>query len=162
MPKKTYAVLSNVTPEAVVVYCSDPRFQSAFMKFIKKELKLPDGRYIPFVVAGGGGPLARPKRRKEFKFMKSRLDLFVGKFRFIHRIIIIGHQDCAYYTELGKKVLGKVRRDQHLARRDMRNIANVFRKVLNFQVRIEMFYARFTNKQRTLVTFDQVKLPVAK
>ena len=48
---KIYNAVQNPTPEAIVVYCGDPRFQEAFEGFIANELKLAKGQYIPMIVA---------------------------------------------------------------------------------------------------------------
>jgi len=75
-PANVYEAMAQVRPEAVVVYCGDPRLQTAFEPFIEKGLKLPKGQYIPLVVGGGAGVLANPERLpKEFKFMKDRFEL---------------------------------------------------------------------------------------
>ena len=155
---RTYKVLSGVKPDAVVVYCSDPRFQTTFRKFTEGEIGLAEGKYIPFVVAGGAGALARPETMpKEFKFMRRRLELFINDFISIRRIILINHEDCAYYRDLSKKALGAAKKGRHLARTDLKKIAEIFRKILAFPVRIELYYARFANRNRTLVTFEEVK-----
>ena len=52
-----YEALPQVRPEAIVLYCSDPRFQTAFEPFVERGLGLPKGRYVPFVMAGGAGVL---------------------------------------------------------------------------------------------------------
>ena len=56
-----YEALPHVHPEAAVVYCGDPRLQTAFVPFIENELGLAKGQYIPTVVGGGAGALAYPR-----------------------------------------------------------------------------------------------------
>ena len=52
-PTNVYEAMPEVAPQAVVVYCSAPRFQVAFDQFIEKELGLAKGEFIPLVIAGG-------------------------------------------------------------------------------------------------------------
>jgi len=157
----THSVLSSVSPEAVVIYCSDPRFQGAFQEFIEGTLGLAKGQYIPFVVAGGPGALARPlELPKEFKFMRERLDLFREHFKSIKRIVLLGHEDCAYYKALPISVLegllSKVH-IQHLPRADMQLIAKVFTQFLSYLgMQVEFYYAKFANDEHTQVVFDKV------
>jgi hypothetical protein len=47
-------------PEAIVVHCADPRFQEAFEEFLKTELKLEKGKYIPIVISGAVASLSEP------------------------------------------------------------------------------------------------------
>jgi hypothetical protein len=102
-----YEAMPTVRPEAIVLHCSDPRFQTAFAPFIENELGLAKGRYVPFVVAGGAGVLANPERRpKEFKFLKDRFELFHGQFASLRRLVLINHEDCAYYRMLAQAVPG--------------------------------------------------------
>jgi hypothetical protein len=45
--------LAESKPQAIVVYCSDSRFQRAFREFVGNELHLEEGEYIPMVISGG-------------------------------------------------------------------------------------------------------------
>jgi len=47
MASKTYPALPHPEPEAIVVFCGDPRFQSAIRSFIEDELGLHEGEYLP-------------------------------------------------------------------------------------------------------------------
>jgi hypothetical protein len=97
---KTYDLIT-AAPEAIVVHCSDPRFQRAFAEFIREELKLQDGSFIPLVISGGVGSLAEPLRLpKEFRFMKERLRMFLDRFESIHQLILINHEDCRHEVQL--------------------------------------------------------------
>ena len=159
---RIYNAVQNPTPEAIVVYCGDPRFQEAFDGFIAKELKLPKGKFIPLVVGGGAGVLAHPERLpKEFKFMKERLELYSQYFHSIRRIILINHEDCKYYNSLKERVLGLVGAHSGLvdhAREDLPMVADVFRRLLaHLRLPIELHYASFADPQHTKIVFDQVK-----
>jgi len=157
-----YEALPQVRPEAVVVYCGDPRFQTAFEPFVERELGLPKGRYIPLVVGGGAGVLAYPERLpKEFKFMKDRFELIHRAFPSVKRAVLINHEDCIYYRLLAEKIPGFLTdgasklRDRPGADLDL--IAGVFDRLLShFGFIPEFYYGRFASDDHSKVTFDRV------
>jgi hypothetical protein len=158
--RPVYDVTSGAGVDTVVVYCSDPRFQAAFEGFLWNELHLGTGSYIPIVVAGGAGALARPHELpKEFKFMKERLELARDNFSSIRRIILITHEDCRYYESMRNKVLGFL--GPRLAgligpREDLPAVAGVFKNLLSgLGLSVELYYARFADEARTKITFEK-------
>ncbi|HEY5909711.1 MAG TPA: hypothetical protein VJA21_03805, partial [Verrucomicrobiae bacterium] len=104
--KKLYRALPDAKPSAIVIYCSDPRFQPAFREFVEHELGLTDGMTIPIVVGGGAGVLGHPEQLpKEFKFLRERLEQYREIFPTVRRIVLINHEDCRYYESLKSRVL---------------------------------------------------------
>ena len=151
-----YKVLKEATPEAVVICCSDPRFQAAFREFIEVKLGLPQGTYIPFVVDGGAGVLGRPESLpKEFKFMKERLEAFKDNFSSIRRVILVNHEDCAYYEMLGHRLGALIPSHLHLPHSDMTLIQQVFVRLLShLGVKLELYYAKFVDESHTQITIE--------
>ena len=43
--------ITTETPQAIVIYCSDPRFQSAFEKFVEEGLSFKKLTYIPIIIS---------------------------------------------------------------------------------------------------------------
>jgi len=162
---KAYETLPHVHPEAAVVYCGDPRLQTAFVPFIENELGLAQGQYIPTVVGGGAGVLAYPQRLpKEFKFLKDRLELIHRAFPSVHRAILINHQDCIYYRLLAEKIPGFLTDPgASLSDRpgaDMDRIAEVFDRCLShLGLTAELYYGKFTDADHRQMVFDRVCLP---
>jgi hypothetical protein len=161
-----YEAVPQADPEAIVVYCSDPRFQTAFEPFLETELGLRKGQFVPFVIAGGAGVLANPERLpKEFKFMKDRFVLFRHHFPSLRRVVLINHEDCAYYKMLGDKIPG-LRLEQagglaHQPRADLEPIAAVFHRLLShLGLGVELYYARFADGDHCQVVFE--RLPAAR
>lgn len=161
--KKTaniYTAVANPNPEAIVIWCSDPRFQEAILGFIATDLKLEFGQYVPFTVAGGPGTLGRPMELpKEFKFIKDRLELFHEHFKSIKRVIIINHEDCAYYKKLARagELLTKLQEHCHASHDDMGLLKQIFNSTLkHLGVELDMYYARFTDETHTRVSFEHV------
>ncbi len=82
---------------AAAIYCSDGRFGEQFDDFLHNGLELP--RYDRLAVPGGAACLAG-----HFQSLWEELGL-IDQFRFllkvhgIERVVLIAHQDCAFYTE---------------------------------------------------------------
>lgn len=151
----------DAAPEAIVVHCSDPRFQRAFTEFIHQELKLQDGNYIPLVISGGVGSLAEPlKLPKEFRFMKERLRMFLERFESIHRLILINHEDCRHYDWL-QSYIGKLflQRFQNLTERqqaDLKKAAQGILALTSLKIDCELYYAKFADARKSKVVFEKV------
>lgn len=157
--RMVYEAVQGPRPEAIVVHCSDPRFQRAFDGFIEKELGLAQGQFVPIVVGGGAGVIARPERLpKEFKFMKDRFELMLKQFSSIRRIVLINHEDCKYYGTLKDRVLGLLGERQP-PRNDLTAVARVFETLLSaMRVSVELYYARFADPEHSKITFERVKV----
>jgi len=160
VPEKIYDVV-DVEPKAIVVHCSDPRFQKAFREFIRSELGLEEGTYIPLVVSGGVGSLSEPlKLPKEFKFMKERIQLFLNRFHSINRIVLINHEDCRHYEAL-KEIIGALflRHVPNMTERQKSDLTNVAKTLLNLNrpnLEIDLYYARFEVGDRSRVVFERI------
>jgi hypothetical protein len=156
-----YEALPHVHPEAAVVYCGDPRLQTAFVPFIENELGLAKGQYIPTVVGGGAGALAYPQTLpKEFKFMKDRLELIHRAFPSVHRAVLINHEDCIYYRLLAEKIPGFLTGPTSELRDrpgvDMDRIAAVCDRLLShLGLKAEFYYGKFTEADRSEMTFER-------
>ena len=159
---KVYEAMPHVHPEALVVYCGDPRLQTAFVSFVENELGLAKGQYIPTVVGGGAGALAYPQRLpKEFKFMKDRFELIHRAFPSVHRAVLINHEDCLYYRLLAEKIPGFLTDDttklRHRPGEDMDLVAGVFQRQLShLGMKAELYYGRFVDDDHSQMAFDRV------
>ena len=82
---------------AAAVYCSDGRFGEHFDDFLHNALELP--RYDRLAAPGGAACLAGHfivHREEEGMIEQLR---FLIKVHGIERVVMIAHQDCAFYTE---------------------------------------------------------------
>jgi len=82
---------------AAAVYCSDGRFGDPFDDFLHNSLELP--RYDRLAVPGGAACLAGhflAFREEEGLVEQLR---FLVKVHGIERVVLVAHQDCAFYTE---------------------------------------------------------------
>jgi len=95
--KRTYK-LDHTPPEALVIHCSDPRFQTAFRRFVTEELGLRN--YAPLVIGGSvhafGSQQFLPKN---FKVLWEQIKFFI-KEAGIKQVIIINHDDCKWYQAM--------------------------------------------------------------
>lgn len=157
-----YGVVSDPKPQAIVVYCSDPRLQPAFEQFIAQELHLAKGQYIPLVVGGGAGVLGHPEQLpKEFKFLKERFEIYREHFPSIRRLVLINHEDCKYYKSLKSKacrLLGsQLGHSLHVAFDDLTLVRHAFQHLLShLGFALEFYYARFADPDRQKVVFEKV------
>jgi hypothetical protein len=164
MPDQSIKIydLIDAAPEAIVVHCSDPRFQRAFAGFIKNELHLEEGKYIPLVVSGGVGSLSEPlKLPKEFRFMRERIRMFLDRFDSIKQIVLINHEDCRHYEAL-QNFIGKLfmQRFADMAERqrvDLKKVAKVLLDLASSRIEIKLYYAKFADAGKSKVVFEEVK-----
>jgi hypothetical protein len=158
-PAPVYPLNADAVPVAIVVHCSDPRFQEAFAQFIAEELHLVHGQYIPIVLGGGAGVLARPDQLpKDYKFLKDRLQLH--HVPTVNRLILINHEDCRYYDSILGKLTGFLgARSKDLAdpRRDLSLVAKITELAMpHLGLTPEMYYARFADASHKGVVFEKI------
>ena len=91
-------------PEAIVVTCSDPRFQPAFDGLVA-DLALAEGRSIRIAIAGGGWTLLNPFTlpTKDFTVVKDCVELHRRGCDAVRRLILVIHDDCIWYQHAATK-----------------------------------------------------------
>ncbi len=121
---------------AAAIYCSDGRLGEHFDDFLQNGLKLP--RYDRIAMPGGPAALAEhAATRLEHAAVADELN-FLVEVHGLDRIVLIQHQDCAFYTNRLK--LSKVDAEQQ-QRDDVRRAGDFARRVTGVQ-RIEAYFAR--------------------
>jgi hypothetical protein len=84
-------------PDAFVVHCSDPRYQGHFHDFLTGHLGLHS---YGLIVAPGGPQLLRAGALlPKFAWAGWRWAKFLMDIARPPRVILIGHDDCRWYTE---------------------------------------------------------------
>jgi hypothetical protein len=110
---------------AAAVYCCDGRFGEHFDDFLHNALRLP--RYDRLALPGGAACLAG--HFLAFKDEEALLDQlrFLIKVHGIERVVLVAHQDCAFYTQRlhvpAAQVEAKQREDMEAAVRRVRSFA---------------------------------------
>ncbi|RPI28641.1 MAG: hypothetical protein EHM61_04385 [Acidobacteria bacterium] len=102
------ARLTLTPPRAVVIYCSDNRFQAAFQEFIREHLGLAPGEFTPLVIPGSVFPIgltARLQLPKQFKIFIEQLSLILNNHKgHPVQIVVITHDDCRGQQFLVQKI----------------------------------------------------------
>jgi len=84
---------------ALAIYCSDGRWGRAFDEFCHESLRIP--RYDRFAVPGGPLWLVLRDVSLMIPHSAARDQLqFLVKVHQLDRIVLFGHEGCAYYTHL--------------------------------------------------------------
>ena len=144
------ARLLSSSPEALVVHCGDHRFQAAFNEFLNKDLGL-GGNYDRIVVPGGPQSLTLAEYLPKFSWASWRWFRFFVENHEIGRLILIQHQDCAWYKSL-PLYLHSSPEPRQRQEEDLRRIRQVLRKDFP-EVKTELYFARWDDGERIVVDF---------
>jgi hypothetical protein len=124
---RSRAVVGEEPSDALVLMCSDRRFQDGFREFLTEHLGLE--RWDAIVIPGGGYMLSfaevLPKQLK----LGMRMVRFIMQASAPNRIILINHEGCKRYLEafqgqlrkFGFSLPDKQRRDLTALARDLRD-----------------------------------------
>ncbi|QQG45629.1 MAG: hypothetical protein HYW89_01775 [Candidatus Sungiibacteriota bacterium] len=142
--QRYYPLNDSAKIDAVVVHCSDPRFQEAFRRFIKEELKMehPAPLVVPGSISSVGLELAMPKHLKTLKDQVA----FMLKHGERPRLVLINHEDCRAYAAFHGKLMHLLLNRQ-LA--DLRKAAQIFQKIVPTlsNLPISVYMARLDDKK---------------
>lgn len=99
--------------DALVIHCSDSRFQDAFHNFLREELSLkrPAIIVLPGSTASFGVQVFFPKR---WYALRNQIEL-MAELNDFSRVIIINHDDCLGYASVAKFLggLANISTSQH-------------------------------------------------
>jgi len=124
--------------ETLVIHCGDYRFQSAFQEFLNRSLNL-EGNYDLLVIPGGPLSLTLFEYLPKFSWASWKwLRFFVEQHR-VRRLILIQHQDCAFYRTMPVHLHASPEPRQR-QEQDLRRVSDAMRKDLP-QLAIELYYA---------------------
>ena len=149
---KTYLAAPNPEPKAIVIYCFDPRFRKAFTGFIEEELGLQPWEFIPLTIAGGPAPLAHPEEMfNRCRTLIRQMMFTCEHFKSIKKIILIGHQDCGYYS-----IVPSNGDKEEREKKDLPIAAKLLKLMIPEGTTIEMYYAHFEDAERTQISFQPI------
>jgi hypothetical protein len=140
--------LQSRSPAALVVHCGDHRFQAAFNEFLNKSLGL-GGNYDLIVVPGGPQALTLAEYLPKFSWASWRWFRFFQEKHKIERLILIQHQDCAWYASLPLH-LHSSPEPRERQEEDLRRIGQVLKKDFP-EVRAELYFARWDTNEGIVV-----------
>ena len=93
-----YYEMDSDSFDTMVVHCADPRFQTAFKKFVTEELKIKN--YAPIVLGGGIHPFGSQKALPvNFESLWDQISFFIKAAK-LKQLIFINHEDCKWYNRL--------------------------------------------------------------
>ena len=137
---------------AAAIYCSDGRLGEHFDDFLSQGLKLP--RYDRLALPGGPAALANhPETRLEHAAVADELK-FLVEVHGLDRVVLIQHQNCAFYTGRLKLSGFEVEQQQ---RADLKSAADFVRQVTGVD-RVEAFFARTMDGH---IRFEAIEFPAA-
>lgn len=81
--------------QALVIHCSDPRFQESFRRFVQEELGI--GKYVLLAVGGGGYALGEEGSESVHgESLWEQVRFFITAAG-LPEVVIINHDDCLWY-----------------------------------------------------------------
>jgi carbonic anhydrase len=139
-------------PETVVVSCVDGRWYRHFQEFAR--IHLGAGPCTDFMaVPGGVEPMTlADDTPKDFNFFRRRLEALVDAHG-TRRIIIIAHQDCAWYRAQLGAASADTMRSRQIA--DMRRATSWLRARFD-GVAVQSYFARLSGTNPEKVVFEAV------
>ena len=125
------------------------------MSSSKRNWDSSKGDFIPLVIAGGAGVLARPKRLpKEFKFVKES-HRSPPRHSLDTQGCAVTDEDCLYYKTLKDRVLGFIASRLTHSQDDLSIVEKILGCALQ-TTRIEPYYARFQDPERSKIVFEKI------
>jgi len=134
--------------ETLAIHCGDYRFQAAFQEFLNRDLNL-DGNYDLLVIPGGPLSLTLFEYLPKFQWASWKwLRFFVEQHR-VRRLILIQHQDCAFYRTMPLHLHASPEPRQR-QEQDLRRVEEAMKRELP-QLAIELYYAGWDSADHVTV-----------
>jgi hypothetical protein len=145
---KSYPLVTAGSADALVIHCSDPRFQRAFREFIEHELDIHNP--IPIIVPGGIHDLVSPARIKAARQLWQQLEFMVQKGG-VKRIVMISHEGCQWYAKWNSLVRTRV--DEDVVNHLFSAAERLAEK--RFNISIETYFARIEDENVVFRRIDR-------
>jgi hypothetical protein len=136
--------------QAAAVYCSDGRFGDQFDELMHTALGLP--RYDRLAVPGGAACLARHFAIYREEDGVSEQLRFLVKVHELERVVLIAHQDCAFYTH--RLQISSLQRETQ-QREDLQKAVERVRSI-GPSLAIDTFFAH--KKRNGTIHFEAIKV----
>lgn len=153
MPQPLASRIRSGGTESLAIHCGDFRFQTAFQEFLNQKLGL-NGNYDLMVVPGGPLSLTLFEHFPEYQESASKWLHFFVEMHKLSRLILIQHQDCAFYRSMPFELKSDADLRQR-QERDLRRIKELAKKELP-QLSVELYYAGWDATER--VTIEPVSV----
>ena len=143
--------LHRTDTEILVVHCGDHRFQAALQDFLNHGLDL-NGNYDLLVIPGGPQSLTLVEYLPKFSWASWRWFRFFVENHDIRRLILIQHQDCAWYKALPLHLHASAE-PRERQEQDLRRLIDALKKDFA-ELRVEAYYAGWDASDR--VTLEAI------
>lgn len=143
--------LSVGTPDALCIHCADPRFQTAFRRFIREELgvQMPMVIALPGVTSHFGMQAMLPKK---WNAMRGFIETMTDRHD-VARVILINHDDCKGYAKIASH-FGGLAKVGDAQRKHLHGLAEFVRKEFLPGASFELYQAHIVGKE---VEFEKIK-----
>jgi hypothetical protein len=146
-----YLLSSKIKREetnVLAIHCGDYRFQEAFHEFLNSSLKL-DGNYDLMVIPGGPLSLTLFEYLPKFQWASWKWLRFFAEQHKIQRLILIQHQDCAFYRTMPLHLHSSPEPRQR-QEQDLRRVKEAMKRDLP-RLAVEAYYAGWDAADRVMV-----------
>jgi carbonic anhydrase len=146
--------LNEKEPDALVIMCSDYRFQEAFQLFLREELGIhrPMIIAIPGSISSIGVTVALPK---SWHSMRNYIETLTGVHT-VSRVVVINHDNCKGYAKLAS-LLGGMAKIPDAQRKHLQQMAMFVKKEYLPNANTELYQARIVEKNgERVVEFEKV------
>jgi hypothetical protein len=137
--------------EVLVIHCGDYRFQGAFYEFLNGVLKLNEN-YDLMVIPGGPQSLTLVEYLPKFSWASWKWFRFFVEKHGIRRLILIQHQDCAWYQTMPLHLHAS----PELRKRQEQDLGRISRTLTKdfANLTVELYYAKWDPGDR--ITIDAI------
>jgi hypothetical protein len=127
----------------LVIACSSNAFLPYTQEFLEKQLGLGPGRYDLLAVPGGPQFLLLTEYLPKFAWVGHRWVKFLVERHRLKRVIVISHEDCAWYSEerLVPAFLQKFGVGKSLKERQREDLKEIVAALRNLALPVEAYYA---------------------
>lgn len=132
----TSALGAGGESKPLVIHCSDPRFQPHFQEFIEKGLGI--AHYALIAVPGGPQCLTLSDYLPKFAWAGWRWVKVMQQVAQPPRIVLIAHDDCRWYLNMGFASNAASLREKLIA--DLKTARTALLE--RFATQVELYYAR--------------------
>jgi len=146
--------LAEGEADALVLHCSDPRFQPAFRAFLSEQLNITHPALVigPGSISAWGVQMVKPKM---WHAMRQNIELMAARHP-IKRLVIITHDDCKSYAKLAS-LLGGLPKVPGLQRDHLKKAADFIVKEYLPNATVELYHAAIvTESNMRQIRFDKV------
>ena len=140
--------VNHAHTDALVVHCSDHRFQAGHHEFLNRVLNLGEN-YDLLSLPGGAQALALVEYLPKFAWAGWKWIRFLIDQHGRQRVILIAHQDCGWYKSL-PSFLHSMAEPRARQEDDLRRIREALLKE-NRELSVELYYAAFDSSDHMVM-----------